>query len=71
MRPDLAYDWLAPKLSAPERAALESIYAATKVEHDGVFHPLGTPVDDRRCKPKLARFPSASPTAPSSRPRSA
>lgn len=54
MRPDLAYDWLAPKLSAPEHAALESIYAATKVGHDGVFHPLGTPIDDR---PVLALVP--------------
>jgi len=47
MRPDQAYDWLAPKLSMGARQALEVIYAATKVGTGEVFHTLGTPVSDR------------------------
>lgn len=54
MHPDLAYEWLAPKLTAGERQALDSIYSATKVGSEEVFHPVGTPVDAR---PLLALVP--------------
>lgn len=39
MTPEQAYEWLAPKLSTPERQALDVIYAAAGAMQQ--THPLG------------------------------
>ncbi len=47
MTPQLAYEWLTPKLSAGERQALDVVYAAAMVGTEQSFHPIGTLVGIR------------------------